>query len=423
MLRKNLLLIFDHPLSIRSFIQTEFLKDISHLYNVKLIYVFSKKQIRYQDFRLNTIKVSYLLSFVWAIYANIYWLSVADKSLSIQNRTWFYNNEQKFRISALGIAKIYYKCIKRIPTKFVKNLSIFFLTRLDWFVKKNNINKIVYVTSGGTNCISDIISSFFAQKRIDLFTILENWDNMSSKAVLNFPPKAIGVWGEQSIGFAKKIHNIESEVVKPIGNARIDWLIRNVSLASSAQSIFFGGGSTNFELEIEYLKVTLSVADKFRLNVFYLPHPKTYEKAQKIKSTLKYKNLIFIGDYSDYKNFTLPRLDEYIEPYRNSKLFISSLSTMNLEARLLGIPSIAIDLPTKIKLKFNYISDRYDHIKQLKDLDIFYFVKSLIHFEILINQILSNHKKTHYDEEFYKKLNNLINYKEPFLDQFIDFIK
>jgi len=423
MQKNNLLIIFDHPLAIRSFIQTEFLNNISHFYNVKLIYVSSKKQMPYQEPRINAMKVSYFLSFVWAIYANIYWLSIADKSLSIQNRTWFYNSKRKFRISALGIAKIYFKFVKRIPTKFVKYLSIIFLTRLDLFVRKNHINKIVYVTTGGTNCISDILSLFFSQKNIDLFTIVENWDNMSSKAVFNFPPKAIGVWGEQSIHFAKTIHNMKSEIVKPIGNARIDWLIENVSYTSSAKSIFFGGGSTNFKLEIEYLKLTISVADNYKLKVFYLPHPKTYEYAKKIQSKLKHKNLIFVGDYSNFQQENLPKLHDYIDLFRNSKLFISSFSTMNLEACLLGIPSIAIDLPTKIATKPNHISDRYDHIKQLKDLDIFYFAKSLTDFEILINQILSKQKSTHFDENFNDKLNYLISFKKSFLDQFIDLIK
>ena len=49
----------------------------------------------------------------------------------------------------------------------------------------------------------------------------------------------------------------------------------------------------------------------------------------------------------------LPNLDLYIDPFENCKVFTSPLSTMNLEASLLGIPSVAIDLKTNIPVSKN----------------------------------------------------------------------
>jgi len=71
-------------------------------------------------------------------------------------------------------------------------------------------------------------------------------------------------------------------------------------------------------------------------------------------------------------------------------VFTSPLSTMNLEASLLGIPSIALDIPTKINLPNNKISDRHDHIQDIRDTEVFYFIESVEQYEKLLESLMSN---------------------------------
>ena len=85
----------------------------------------------------------------------------------------------------------------------------------------------------------------------------------------------------------------------------------------------------------------------------------------------------------------LPKLDLYIDPFENCKVFTSPLSTMNLEASLLGIPSIALDISTKINLPDNKISDRHDHIRDIRDTKVFYFIENVEEYEKLLESLMS----------------------------------
>jgi len=62
---------------------------------------------------------------------------------------------------------------------------------------------------------------------------------------------------------------------------------------------------------------------------------------------------------------------------------------MNLEASLLGIPSIALDIPTKINLPDNKISDRHDHIHDIRDTEVFYFIENVEEYEKLLESLMS----------------------------------
>ena len=63
-------------------------------------------------------------------------------------------------------------------------------------------------------------------KDIEILTIVENWDNMSSKAVFNYPPLRIGVWGDQSIKFGRVIHKIDPNDERAIGGFNLGEIFR-----------------------------------------------------------------------------------------------------------------------------------------------------------------------------------------------------
>ena len=118
-----------------------------------------------------------------------------------------------------------------------------------------------------------------------------------------------------------------------------------------------------------------------------------YKHIEKLIKDVPSENLKVLGNYTneiEADPANLPKLDFYIDPFENCKVFTSPLSTMNLEASLLGIPSIALDIPTKMNLPDNKISDRHDHIHDIRDTEVFYFIESVEQYEKLLESLMSN---------------------------------
>ena len=384
---QRILLLFDHPLALRSYIETGLIDELKLSLDVRIIFLGDSRSSSSDIIDLN---ISSFDSFMLSLYANIYWNKIAYRARSIQNKTWYSRNYLKGKFSASKIALFYNKYISVSPINLCKFVLFKFFKSLDSKINDLEISKILYITVGGTNTISDFLYDIYHRK-FDVITILENWDNMSSKAVFAFPPRKIGVWGDQSVNFAESIHNINRKYVKPIGNPRISWLVDNVESNREKTSIFFGGGSVDLDTEIEYLIATLEIAKTFELKIDYLPHPKNYKRMQEIIIRRNLSEVNFLGDFhlSNCNNqILLPKLIDYIKPFQSAKIFVSSLSTMNLEAALLKIPSVAIDLSTNLNVLPNKISDRHDHILEAKQMGIFHFVSSIYDYDKLLKDLL-----------------------------------
>ena len=392
---KSILVIFDHSLAYRSYTQTGMIENLSKIYETSVFILGVRNSFKSQSLKVGhyNIEYNFFESFLLAFYANVYWNRKSSNSLSMQNRSWYKKREIRAIFSAEQIAFYYAKIFLTVPLSAVS----FFLNRvikqLINHLKPNSDKKVIYITVGGTNSLSDVLTKAFSKHDIEVITILENWDNMSSKAVFQNPPKKIGVWGEQSVKFGSLIHGIDPKIIIPIGNPRIEWLLRNVNKSPSPRNIFFGGGSVNLELEMVYLASAIKIAKSAGSIVEYLPHPKNYKHIEKLIKDVPSENLKVLGNYTneiEADPANLPKLDFYIDPFENCKVFTSPLSTMNLEASLLGIPSIALDMPTKMNLPDNKISDRHDHIHDIRDTEVFYFIESVEQYEKLLESLMSN---------------------------------
>jgi hypothetical protein len=392
---KSLFIVFDHSLAYRSYTQTGIIENLSKIYETSVFILGVKNSFKSQSLKVGHYKIEYnsFESFLLAFYANVYWNHKSNDSLSMQNRTWYKKRKVRAIFSAEQIAFYYAKVFSTAPLNVVSFSLNRVIKHLINQLKTNSDKKVVYITAGGTNSLSDVLTKAFSKHDIEVITILENWDNMSSKAVFQNPPKKIGVWGEQSVKFGSLIHGIDPKIIIPIGNPRIEWLLRNVNKSPSPRNIFFGGGSVNLELEMVYLASAVKIAKSTGSIVEYLPHPKNYKHIEKLIKDVSSENLKVLGNYTneiETDPANLPKLDLYIDPFENCKVFTSPLSTMNLEASLLGIPSIALDITTKMNLPDNKISDRHDHIHNIRDTEVFYFIESVEQYEKLLESLMSN---------------------------------
>ena len=425
--KKSLLIIFDHQLAYRSYKETNILDNLEREFSTTILIIGSNFKnftpTLYTGNKL--IQLKPFESFFLASYANAYWNKVAPNSLSIQNRTQFEMKTTSKIFSAKAFGKWYYKCFRRTPI----TLTQIFLYRVLKLIRLNLSQplktKVLYVTVGGTNSISDLLVKNFSKEKVEILTIVENWDNMSSKAVFDYPPLRIGVWGDQSIKFGKVIHKIDSNKIVSLGNPRIEWLIRSFKFNQPGKNIFFGGGSVDLNEEILFLEVAVQKAKSMDLKVYYLPHPKFYKLINSKLFHNMSKNLIIVGVDGgiNAESKSLPKLADYIPLFQEAKVFVSSLSTMNLEASLLGIPSVAIDLKTTIPVSKNLISDRHDHIKEIKNEGLFYFVQKLDTFKDLLGDLLESSAPLLIPEKQLPTLNYLVNCNGNYMEKLLKFLK
>jgi hypothetical protein len=424
--KKGLLVIFDHQLAYRSYKETNILATLEREFSANIFLLGSNFEnfTPSLDTGIKLIHLKPFESFFLAFYANAYWNKVAKNSLSIQNTTRYrIKTESKISI-AKALGKWYYKCFRRTPII----LTQIFLYRVLNIIGSNISTplkpKVLYVTVGGTNSISDLLVKKFS-KHTEISTIIENWDNMSSKAVFDYPPLRIGVWGDQSIKFGRKIHKIDSNKMISLGNPRVEWLIKHFKFNQSGKNIFFGGGSVDLNKEVLYLEAAAQKAEFLGLKVYYLPHPKFYELVySKLLHTVS-ENLIIIRGYGgkNAESKSLPKLTDYIPLFQEAKVFISSLSTMNLEASLLRIPSVAIDLKTTIPVSKNLISDRHDHIKDIKNEGLFHFVQDVDTFNEILGDLLESKAPLITTRKQISTLNYLINTDGNFMEKLLKFLK
>ena len=424
---KSLLIVFDHSLAYRSYTQTGIIENLSKIYDTSVFILGVKNSFKSQSFKVGHYNIEYnsFESFLLAFYANVYWNRKSHNSLSMQNRSWYKKRKVRTIFSAEQIAFYYAKIFLSVPLRVMSFSLDRVINQLINKLKPNSDKKVVYITAGGTNSLSDVLTKAFSKLDIEVVTILENWDNMSSKAVFQNPPKKIGVWGEQSVKFGSLVHGIDPKTIIAIGNPRIEWLLKNVSKSPNPRNIFFGGGSVNLEDEMIYLASAIKIAKRAGSIVEYLPHPKNYKHIAKLKSDITSENLKILGNYTNEIEIdptNLPNLEIYISPFENCKVFISQLSTMNLEASLLSIPSIALDAPTKINLPNNKISDRHDHIHDIRDTELFYFIENVQEYEKLLESLMSNSLSPSGLNTNRKLLNYIINSNSDYMENLLNLI-
>jgi hypothetical protein len=276
------LVIFDHILALRSYTETNRLNEIGSKKSIVALFELKQDQVKVSEsLSFIHIPLSRFTKFVLSLNSRLYWLCKTSTSISLRRRIWKSNN--------FHLPKIVEKLVLRpliFPICTILVFLIFFTERNLYrqileFANQGG-KRILYVSVGGTSSMNDFFCLVARKLKIELVVVLENWDNMSSKAVFNFIPSRIGVWGKQAQMFALRIHGIPSEQTQLVGNPRVEWLKQNINVERAHKHILFAGGSSDFEDEIEYLSTLARLASfpPTSWEIRYLPHPKRYLAAK-----------------------------------------------------------------------------------------------------------------------------------------------
>ena len=270
----------------------------------------------------------------------------------------------------------------KIDFLVVKILKFFLRLTAPNIIPRDKNYDLALVCYNSFNAFGYIDDFLRDARKIDLktFGLQMDLDNLISRRPLEVPD-FLGVWGMQTFTWCINSHKIPTYKLALIGTPRVDLLKKDLPSKEESKTflkiplhskvLLFCPASRNHD-ENYILHTFQSGVDKgfFPQNtyIFFKDHSgKIYIKealdTYKIRDKEKLKNIIFWSDIDDkfYNNIATP-LDIYRYFYGACEATISPLSTMHVEAMLLGIPALCYTYTLDEKLHSHELKmDRYKH--------------------------------------------------------------
>ncbi len=251
--------------------------------------------------------------------------------------------------------------------------------------------EIVIVISGFNDVFAGDVVKSCKKCNTKSFLMMFNWDNVSCKGVLTHTPDFACVWGEQTAEQMEKIHLLPRENIFPIGAPRFDIYSRtyldtseietrkkSLGFSSNDDIILFAGVARHRD-EISLLKSIDKAITHNELpsnvKILYRPHP--------WQDLVLRKNSFFDYHFNNVKMD--PQLEDHYIKSRTSTDYnassfvpkysyypqllaamsgvISSMSTLGIEAMIMGKPVLLLTFPDPVfSFSFDTIK-KYEHHK------------------------------------------------------------
>jgi len=216
-------------------------------------------------------------------------------------------------------------------------------------------------------------------KRDDAKSLLvyDNWDNLTSKAVMLDKPDYLVCFGEQSKSFAKSIHQIPAGSVYALGSARFDVYKGRIKRDPKVKrAVLVAGSSIALEdreiLRVISREINSSPAESiFKQSEFYYrPHPAPQGLSVDLENW-EFPEIALEGEaLSKSKNKTYWQDQLSLATTLSSKkVVIAAPTTLLLEALLSGCYVIVPALPVKsVRTSIRKMLLELEHLKGLANL-------------------------------------------------------
>ena len=293
-------------------------------------------------------------------------------------------------------------------------------TEIDILIEKIKPDLIIYPTHFiepdmiYINRSSQIVNS-------KTYFIVDNWDNLTSKAAVIKKADYLGVWGEQSKQHAIKYYNYKPKDIFLLGNNRIDKYFqyrkkkyKNI-ININKPYILFLGTNLLFREELNCLKILDQKINQKKLSlnlkIVYRIHPQLQENLRKEFKNVKLKNIkintpekkiSFLKTKNLFKNKNQSK--EYFPLIQNAKYLMGmTVTTVTLEGFIFGKNYILLDCFDEQTVHVSNTINKYsEYHKGIEKIEIFKKVRT---FDDLFKFIKVNKKKINQ-----KKIDKQIDY-------------
>lgn len=230
--------------------------------------------------------------------------------------------------------------------------------------------------------------------------LVNGWDNLASKTTFTTLPDFIGVWGEQSVEHAVRIHGMERERVFPLGvptfQSYFEFDRQNSTSPYPFRYVLFAGCAVPFDE-----RTTLAVLDRVLtergvddVRVIYRPHP--WRQPRAVDDAVREEDFRHVTIDAQVRDAYLaaagrsdpvspgeflPALDYYPSLVGNAEFVVCPLSTMVVESAILDRRVLLLayddrvhDLPPSVIAEFDHFEgidaiNGFERVSSLDDLE------------------------------------------------------
>ncbi|MEJ7786040.1 MAG: hypothetical protein WKF96_14640 [Solirubrobacteraceae bacterium] len=229
--------------------------------------------------------------------------------------------------------------------------------------------------------------------------LTHNWDNLSSKGLFPVTPDYLGVWGEQSIEHARRIHGFPADRVTALGAPSFEQYFhpRPGSTASPFpfRYALFAGCFAPFDEAAALRRLDRAIeAAGADITVVYRPHPhRMPRKMPDYFDEREFSHVVLDPQVRDHYGDSfkeqagwassdrrrlkplLPPLDYYPALLAHAELVVCPLSTMIVEAALFERPVIVIAYDDGIHANSPAAVIEYEHFEGIDRVDGFHLAR------------------------------------------------
>lgn len=338
-------------------------------------------------------------------------------------KSLFFNKKSLWHLLVLPVISLFF-FKKYFYKKYHNEITI--PLEIKKLLKKNKYNKIIFIIpSAGVDFLSIAIDKIKKEYNnvLDII-IINNWDNLSSKGGFWHKPNKLIVWGKASKSDAKKIFDLDKEVVC-LGPPNYEnyFKIRDKKILPiyNFKYILFSGPALQFD-EIRVLKKLDIILDKkkFRnLKLVYRPHPfRQNRKSMDNFFNCNFKHIILDKDAKKYymKDNTAKKntkLKYYPSLLKNAEFVIAPLSSLLIESLIFYKKVLVILHDDEHHFTTPYRNFKnLDHLQILKKAKTLNFSYNLDDLETSIDKtIAKKYSKKRYSNFMKKIINEPKNYQ------------
>ena len=282
----KIILVISNSLFYRNYLNHHVLDDLKKYADVKILGNKDHNDTKNLfDFVCSENPINAILHYIIAttlLFANI----DKSKSFTMRVKRRYYPeiiNKISFRPILKYIKKllilIFYKCIT--SSTFVSKIFILILKKF-LRINKSLVNIIdsekpdlILIPTNGFYSFELDVEHTLHELDKKYISLIDNWDNLSSKTILIYKANHYGVWGEQNRIIAEKIQNINLDMTTSLGTPRYE-VYRDTKIKKlfNFKYILYVGSSNKYN-EFAVLKILNNVLIKRNINtkIVYRPHP------------------------------------------------------------------------------------------------------------------------------------------------------
>lgn len=282
----------------------------------------------------------------------------------------FFNKLKYSKVKLLSYETIFQIFSKKIYSIEKKNKSLedcFLRTKPD----------LIILPFGSQELEMPQIVNFCRNNKIKSYFITDNWDNLSSKSIIEDKPDIVGVWGEQAKKHASEIQNFTENQIITLGSPRFDIIYERrdkiIQQHHKFDYVLFLGHlfDWNEEAVIEILDNEISSKKEFYNNtkIIYRPHPQRISRAR----TINLSNVIIDDDVKEQGTYW-PSLNNYFNNIQNSMFVMGSLTTGLLESTAFYKRYMLLCYNDEYDFfSQGSLLNKYTHVQDLKKIDTIEF--------------------------------------------------